>query len=147
LAARGRVIRFGRGETVIRKGDAGDSLFLIVSGRASVKLEREAGGEEVASLLKPGDTFGEMSLLTGALRGATVVADSDVRLLEIGKEALSPALQGNPAMAEALSRLAADRQLAMEGFHKQQQPSAEAAATRARYATSILRNIRDFFRL
>jgi hypothetical protein len=35
----------------------------------------------------------------------------------------------------------------MEGFHKQQQPSAEAAATRARYATSILRNIRDFFRL
>ncbi len=147
LASRGRLIRFGRGETVISKGDAGDSLFLIVSGHASVKLVREGGGEVTAGTLKPGDTFGEMSLLTGAPRNATVVADSDTRLLEIGKDALGPILEENPAVAEALSRLVADRQLATEGFFKQQPPPAEAAATRARYATTALRGIRDFFRI
>ena len=145
LAGRGRLIRFGRGETVISKGDKGDSLFLIISGQASVKLVHETGGEVVASTLNPGDTFGEMSLLTGAPRNATVVADSDARLLEIGKEALGPVLQENPEVAEALSRQVADRQLATEGFFKQQQPAAEAAATRARYASTVLRSIRDFF--
>lgn len=147
LAARGRLIRFGRGEAVISRGEAGDSLFLIVSGQASVKLAREGGGEVVAGTLKAGDTFGEMSLLTGAPRNATVVADNDLRVLEIGKDALGPILQESPAVAEALSRLVADRQLATEGFFKQQPPAAEAAATRARYATTVLRNIRDFFRI
>ena len=145
LAGHGRLVRFGRGETVISKGDAGDSLFLIVSGQASVKVAQEGGGEVVANTLKPGDTFGEMSLLTGAPRNATVVADNDLRVLEIGKDALGPVLQENPAVTEALSRLVADRQLATEGFFKQQQPAAEAAATRARYATDVLRSIRDFF--
>lgn len=147
LASRGRLIRFGRGEAVISRGDAGDSLFLIVSGQASVKLAREGGGEVTAGALKSGDTFGEMSLLTGAPRNATVVADNDLRVLEIGKDALGPVLQDKPAVAEALSHLVADRQLATEGFFKQQQPAAEAAATRARYATTVLRNIRGFFRI
>jgi len=147
LASRGRLIRFGRGETVISRGEAGDSLFLIVSGQASVKLAREGGGEVVAGTLKAGDTFGEMSLLTGAPRTATVVADNDLRVLEISKEAFEPVLQENPAVVEALSRLVADRQLASEGFFKQRPPAAEAAATRARYATTVLRNIRDFFRI
>ncbi|MFA6563636.1 MAG: mechanosensitive ion channel family protein [Verrucomicrobiia bacterium] len=145
LAGRGRLVRFGHGETVISKGDAGDSLFLIVSGQASVKIIRESGGEVVAGTLKTGDTFGEMSLLTGAPRNATVVAESDLRLLEIGKDALGPVLQENPAVAEALSRLMADRQLATDGFFKQQQHAAEAAETREHYATALLRNIRDFF--
>ncbi|MCX6897772.1 MAG: mechanosensitive ion channel family protein [Verrucomicrobia bacterium] len=145
LAGRGRLVRFGRGETVISKGDAGDSLFLIVSGQASVKLAREGGGEVIAGALKTGNTFGEMSLLTGAPRNATVVAESDLRLLEIGKDALGPMLQENPAVAEALSRLMADRQLATDDFHKQQQNTVGAAARREDYATTLLRNIRDFF--
>ncbi|MFA5190646.1 MAG: mechanosensitive ion channel family protein [Verrucomicrobiia bacterium] len=145
LAGRGRLVRFGQGEIVISKGEAGDSLFLIVSGQASVKLAKEGGGEVVAGTLKTGDTFGEMSLLTGAPRNATVVAESDLRLLEIGKDALGPVLQENPTVVEALSRLMADRQLATDGLFKQQQHTAEAAATRKDYATTLLRNIRKFF--
>ena len=145
LAGRGRLVRFGHGETVISKGDAGDSLFLIVSGQASVKLAREGGGEVLAGVLKTGDTFGEMSLLTGAPRNATVMAESDLRLLEIGKDALGPVLQQNPVVVEALSRLMADRQLATEGFFKQQQQAAGAAAIREDRATALLRNIRNFF--
>ena len=145
LAGRGRLVRFGHGETVISKGDAGDSLFLIVSGQASVKLAREGGGEVLAGVLKTGDTFGEMSLLTGAPRNATVMSESDLRLLEIGKDALGPVLQQNPVVVEALSRLMADRQLATEGFFKQQQQAAGAAAIREDRATALLRNIRNFF--
>ena len=112
-----------------------------------MKITREDGGEVVAGTLKTGDTFGEMSLLTGAPRNATVVAESDLRLLEIGKDALGPVLQANPAIAESLSRLMADRQLATDGFFKQQQNTAGAAARREDYATTLLRNIRNFFRI
>ena len=147
LAKRGRMVRFGRGETVINKGDAGESLFVIVGGQASVRLSGEGGRELVAGSLNPGNTFGEMSLLTGAPRNATIVAESDLRLLEIGKEALEPLLREHPAVAEAMSRLMADRQLATDGLFKQQQRAAEVAATRADYATGLLRSIRGFFKI
>ena len=147
LAKHGRMVRFGRGETVINKGDAGESLFVIVSGQASVTLSGEGGRELVAGTLNPGNTFGEMSLLTGAPRNATIVAESDLRLLEIGKEALEPLLREHPAVAEAMSRLMADRQLATDGLFKQQQRAAEVAATRADYATGLLRSIRGFFKI
>jgi small-conductance mechanosensitive channel/CRP-like cAMP-binding protein len=147
LARRSQMVRFGRGETVISQGEAGNSLFLIISGHASVKLSREGGHEVVVGMLEPGHTFGEMSLLTGAPRNATVVAESDLRLLEIGKEALEPLLRENPAVAEAMSRLMSERQIATDGLFKQQPSAAETAATPADYATSLLRSIRGFFRI
>lgn len=147
LATGGRVVRFGHGETIIRKGDPGDSLFVIVRGQAKVFLQGEIDPAAPQILLGPGDTFGEMSLLTGSPRSATVVAEGDVRLVEVGKAALAPLLHENPAVAEGLSRLMADRQLAREGLAKQHQPPAAVAAARERYASSILRGISQFFRI
>lgn len=147
LTVRGRVLRFGRGEIVIRRGDPGDSFFVILSGEASVRLAREDGEEFVANKLRFGDFFGELSLLTGAPRGATVVAETDVRVIEINKAAIGPVLESNPAIAESLSSHLADRQMANEGYYKTQRPPSETAHTRERYAVGILRNIRDFFRV
>jgi len=147
MAAGGRVLRFGQGEPVIHKGDPGDSLFLILRGHAKVILTDPGEAQTTRISLKPGDTFGEMSLLTGAPRSATVVADGDLRLVEVAKDTLAPLLQQKPELAAALSRLMADRQLAREGPTQPHQAPAEVAAARERYASTILRGISQFFRL
>ena len=147
LTERGLVLRFGRAETIIHRGQAGDSFFVILSGQASVRLAHDNGEEFVAGTLKTGDFFGELSLLTGAPRGATVVADTDVRVIEINKAAIEPVLESNPGIVESLSRHLAERQMANEGYFKTQRAASETANTRERYAMGILRNIRDFFRV
>lgn len=99
-----RVSVFGRGETVLRAGDPGDSMFILQTGTVSVRRGAEAGGRELVQL-GGGDMFGEMALLTGEPRGATVVAESDVTALEIPKSSLQPILKRNPALAEAISAI------------------------------------------
>lgn len=99
-----RVEVFGRGETVLRAGDPGDSMFILQKGTVSVRRSAETGGKQLAEL-GAGDMFGEMALLTGEPRGATVVAESDVTALEIPKSSLQPILKRNPALAEAISRI------------------------------------------
>lgn len=99
-----RVDVFGRGETVLRAGDPGDSMFILQRGAVSVRRPAEAGGKEVAQL-GAGEMFGEMALLTGEPRGATIVAESDVTALEIPKSSLQPILKRNPTLAEAIARI------------------------------------------
>jgi small-conductance mechanosensitive channel/CRP-like cAMP-binding protein len=146
LIEQGLVLSFGRTETIIRHGQPGDSLFVMLSGQASVRLVREDGGESVAGTLGAGDFFGEFSLLTGAPRGATIVAETDVRVIEIGKAAIQPVLARNPGIAETLSRQLAERRMVNEGFFKTTRPPGETSDTRDRYAVGILRSIREFFR-
>src|SRR5919109_4787988 len=67
---------FGFGAVIAREGDPADAVYFLVSGRARV-LKRGENGEEVPlGLLKPGDTFGEVELLDGGARPATVRASS-----------------------------------------------------------------------
>jgi small-conductance mechanosensitive channel/CRP-like cAMP-binding protein len=89
---------FGRGETVVRQGEEGDSLFINLSGNLEVFVD----GQSVGSL-SGGDFFGEMSLLTGEKRRATVTAVDEVRLVEISKEAIGPIIRSSPSVLEGLS--------------------------------------------
>src|SRR5258707_757430 len=93
IAAGTRVHFYSKGETILRHGAAGDSMFAVHSGTASVRLPDDSreGWHEVAQL-GPGTVFGEMALLTGETRTADVVAVNDVKALEIGKDALQPIL-------------------------------------------------------
>ncbi|MDP9360648.1 MAG: mechanosensitive ion channel family protein [Acidobacteriota bacterium] len=104
LAAATRVHFYSRGETILRHGAAGDSMFVVHSGTASVRLADDSaeGWHEVAQL-GSGTVFGEMALLTGETRTADVVAVSDVTALEIGKDSLQPILHDHPELAAAMS--------------------------------------------
>lgn len=108
-----RVEVFGRGETILRAGEPGDSMFILREGTVSVRRSAATGGKEVAQL-GPGEMFGEMALLTGEPRGATVVAESDVTLLEIPKSSLQPILKRNPDLAKAISDIVEQRRMDLD---------------------------------
>ncbi|HXH40595.1 MAG TPA: mechanosensitive ion channel family protein [Thermoanaerobaculia bacterium] len=104
IAAATRVHFYSKGETILRHGAAGESMFVVHAGTASVRLpdDSEQGWHEVAQL-GPETLFGEMALLTGETRTADVVALTDVTALEIGKDSLQPILSNHPDLVEAIT--------------------------------------------
>ncbi|MGH7889021.1 MAG: cyclic nucleotide-binding domain-containing protein, partial [Thermodesulfobacteriota bacterium] len=148
LALSGRLWNFGRSESIVKQGEVGGSLFLILQGDASVHVKVPDNGRDiVVARLKSGDFFGEKSLLTGEPRSATVVADTDIDLIEIEKTNILPLLENNPAIIEELSRRLAERQLVNEGFFKEEKRTEDAAVVRNRYAARFLQGMKAFFGL
>jgi small-conductance mechanosensitive channel/CRP-like cAMP-binding protein len=96
-AALGEERLYTKGETIIREGEPGGSMFVIVSGLADVVI---AGG--LVRTLGPGDFFGEMSLLTGECRTATVVAAQPCRLMEMTSEAFRGFVISKPEVFERM---------------------------------------------
>jgi CRP-like cAMP-binding protein len=136
-----RRVRFGRGEIILEQGDDGTSLYVIVAGTVRVSLAHGAVSRVLATL-GSGECFGEMSLLTGAPRAATCVAETDVECFELGHEALRRMLVASPHLAEELTAQLASRQthLSAEGA----QLSAEAQRQSGQ-ETPLLARVRTFF--
>jgi small-conductance mechanosensitive channel/CRP-like cAMP-binding protein len=135
-----RVLVYAAGEVIVREGALGSSMFLVVHGEAMVTLARTSG--EVARL-HDGDFFGEMSLLTGEPRTATVTAVSDCRLLEIGVEAFRRVALADPAIVEQVTTAVATRRAELD-LHR---ASRTTAAVSAEQPQSFLARVRDFLRL
>jgi small-conductance mechanosensitive channel/CRP-like cAMP-binding protein len=110
LAAQVRRLPFARGEAIVREGEPGDSFYLVERGAVAVVIGAGDGGTRTISRTTAGDYFGEMSLLTGEPRTATVVAEGDVAVLEVGRAAFEQILTANPALLEPISQIAAHRQ-------------------------------------
>jgi small-conductance mechanosensitive channel/CRP-like cAMP-binding protein len=109
LAEHGLVREFPAGTVVVREGEAGDSLFVVIAGMLDVSKSDDRKGPRSVGRLGPGEIFGEMSLLTGAPRGATVRTSTHSLLFEIGKAQLQPVLADSPDAIVALSDLMAQR--------------------------------------
>ncbi len=105
LSERVRIRVFGAGEVVVRQNEEGDSLFIVRRGSLDVRIDDAPVGT-----LREGEIFGEMSLLTGEKRKATVTAASEVRLIEISKEDIEPVIRANPRLLEQLSAILARRE-------------------------------------
>jgi small-conductance mechanosensitive channel/CRP-like cAMP-binding protein len=103
------------GSVVVREGEAGSSLFIVVAGLLEASIQSPAAEMRVVGTLAPGDVFGEMSLLTGAARSATITARTHTTLLEIHKEQLGPILADRADLIAELSRLQAARLVNNEG--------------------------------
>jgi CRP-like cAMP-binding protein/small-conductance mechanosensitive channel len=100
-----------KGTVIVRQGDAGDSLYLLAEGVLDVGIDSgEAGGGTVVDRMVAGDVFGEMSLLTGQPRSATVTAAIDSVVYEIRKQRLDPILHQRPEIADELATVMARRQ-------------------------------------
>jgi small-conductance mechanosensitive channel/CRP-like cAMP-binding protein len=146
LLPRGRIVHFGRGEKLIEQGADGQSMFILVDGEAGVVVERNGSLAQVASL-KSGDCFGEMSLLTGEKRSATVIANRDCEAVEIGKPILAQSLKENPELLHKLSELLAQRQMENEGVLARHAEPHVLQATQAAYKETFAGRLRKFFEL
>lgn len=102
---------FANTERIVTQGEAGESMFFLVRGHVEVSITRN-GQQTIVAKLGPGDCFGEMSLLTGAERTATVVALDEVETVEIIKQVFASLVRNNPEILSRLSELLAQRQLA-----------------------------------
>jgi CRP-like cAMP-binding protein len=103
VARHAETIRAESGRTIVREGDDGDALFVLLSGTATV----ERDGTIVGSL-GPGDYFGELALLDPAPRAATVTATSDTELAVLGVRMFRVLLREMPPLgAKLLGDLAA----------------------------------------
>ena len=103
VASRMKEKIFGRGEVLVRKGAPGSKFYIILEGNTSVHLGREANSPQLAQLGR-GDYFGEMSLLTGEDRNATVVAENDCRVVELSHTALGDLLTEKKSLAEGFAK-------------------------------------------
>ena len=146
LLASARLQRFGRGERVIEQGCDGGSMFMLLRGDAAVVVKSNGSETQVATL-RDGDYFGEMSLLTGEPRSATVVAQTDCELWEIGKEVLAEILQENHPLVEKLSDLLAKRRLENEGLLASAHPAAVMQEKHREYRASFVSKLKSFFEL
>jgi small-conductance mechanosensitive channel/CRP-like cAMP-binding protein len=127
---------FGAGEAIVRQGDAGASMFIVSRGRVSVTIDQ---GREVARI-EEGGVFGEMSLLTGEPRTATVRAVGDVSVLEIDASAFRRFVTAHPDTIERLADAAAVRRRELDDVRAAASGSAEARK-------SLVARMRRFFGL
>src|SRR5205807_3983792 len=146
LVKQARLNTFGRGEPVIEEGAPGDSMFVLLRGAANVFVSKNGSTIQVASL-GAGDCFGEMSLLTGEPRSATVRADADCYVMEIGKPVMAEVLSGAPGFMEQLSQLLAQRKMETDGILKEARSTDQHALTERQYTDNFLHRLRTFFQL
>jgi small-conductance mechanosensitive channel len=135
---------FAAGEAVTHEGDHDDGLYMLVAGVAAVRIGGDGGGREVARLER-GQFFGEMSLMTGEVRSATVVAVTDLECYRLDKTAFEALLHGRPALANQVAELLAARREALASVRDQ-----ASEARNRRLATAkqdLLGRIRSFFSL
>ena len=136
------------GDVISQQGDASDSLFVLARGRVKVLRDGHDGRRERRALgeLDAPTYFGEMGLLTGDPRTATVVANGDVLCYRLSRDAFDSVLQARPEIVDALSHTVAQRRAENDATLR-----ALDDAARARHASSaaaaLVRRIRSFFDL
>jgi small-conductance mechanosensitive channel/CRP-like cAMP-binding protein len=133
--------RFGKSERVIEEGEEGHTFYLVVSGEVSVRTGK---GQEVTRL-KRGSYFGEMSLLTGEPRSATVVAVQDAVLLELDRPAFARLFVSHPGLARQLSALLAQRRTQLRAVAEA--GAGNAASDPVPEESRILSRLRQIFSL
>jgi branched-chain amino acid transport system substrate-binding protein len=115
LAERVRQRTIPPGQTIVYQGDQGDSLFIVVEGVVGVWMTVEGAPEPLALVrMGAGSFFGEMALLTGEPRSATIISITEVLLCEVTKEDLLPVLEREPEILKRLSEVLAERKLVRE---------------------------------
>ena len=133
------------GQALFHQGDKGKSLFILIEGLLEVCVEKEGRSERVARIL-PGECLGEMSLLTGEHRSATISAVTESVVYEVDKKPMTSILARQPALLDTLSQTLARRQVSNELILHDHDPIGKANEV-ASFARQIVSRMRDFLDL
>jgi CRP-like cAMP-binding protein len=96
ILARARLAKFSEGDQIVAKGDPGDSMMAVLSGRVSIIAPSQDGRQMVLTVLNEGDVFGEIALLDGKERTADVTALTDCDILVVPRRSLLSLLERRP---------------------------------------------------
>lgn len=132
-------------DTLIRQGDAGDIMYILVEGALQVFIDSPDGKEliPVAKLVPP-QYFGEMSVLIGERRSATVISLSDVELYELTKETMSNLFETHPNMIEKISEKIIEQKIM--NLQKIQEYSArEVISEKRKFVNEFVNKVKQFF--
>lgn len=129
---------FATGEVVVRQDDPGGSLYIVLQGELKVSID-----EAQVGTLAGGEIFGEMSLLTGEKRKATVTAATEAHLVEILKEDIEPVIRSNPDFLDQLSAILARR----EEVNRAQKVKMELANAEPVTKETFRQKLKAFFNL
>jgi CRP-like cAMP-binding protein len=100
---------FRAGEIVFSRGDPGDALYAVVTGKIRISAGAADGREISLNIMEPGDTFGEIALLDGGTRTATATASAPSELVSIRRDQFTALLEREPRVALELLRLCGQR--------------------------------------
>jgi small-conductance mechanosensitive channel len=128
---------YAPGEAIVRRGQEGNSMFVIVRGAVKVQIP-ENDYQKTINHLSANDFFGEMSLLTGQPRTATVIAEEETEVIQIKKTALRPLFEANPDLMKAICDIIEERRELLV-----QTTAAEESMDES--ASGVLSSLRKFF--
>jgi CRP-like cAMP-binding protein len=94
--------RYRRGEVIFHQGDPGDALHIVARGRVKIVLTSPEGDEAIIATVRPGDFFGELTLIDGAPRSATATAVEPVGTLVLARDRFRELLATNPVLRDNL---------------------------------------------
>ncbi len=144
LAGRMTERMFRTSTAIVTQGAPGDSMFVLVEGLLEVRSDVEGGKKQIkVKTIEPGEFFGEMSLLTGEPRSATVVAVTDAVVYEIGKEDLELVLTHKPEIAVNISQIVAQRRQGLAALDKLS--AEEKIVAQQGFAEQILNKMKSVF--
>lgn len=136
-----------KGEVVFTYGDSSNeqdySMFVLMEGLLHASIEQDDQTLRVGQII-PGEVFGEMSLLTGVARSATVIPATDVAIIEITQKAMAELLQRRPALMNNLSEIMAARKLHNEQASEISSDTLQAD-TRSSIATQLFDSMKNLF--
>ena len=96
-------------EVVVREGEPGEEMFVIVRGTVNISIDPPDAERTPVTRLGPGDFFGEMSLVSGAKRTATVQANDECELIAIDASTFRQLLLASPELSERIRSVVAER--------------------------------------
>jgi small-conductance mechanosensitive channel/CRP-like cAMP-binding protein len=133
------------GQKVITQGEPGDSMFIVIEGLLHVLIDFQGAGQQTrVGHVRAGEFFGEMSMLTGEPRTATVAAATDTLIYQITKADMDTIFLQRPELAEHMSHVVAKRKLANDAAYLRA-TAVEKEQQQATLARQILHRIRTFF--
>ncbi|BCK87429.1 hypothetical protein MIZ01_1207 [Sideroxyarcus emersonii] len=147
LAERLRYSPFARGNVITRQGDERSHwLYIIINGEAEVYVDLPNGKRRMVRSLNRGSFFGEMGLMTGAPRSASVIAKTDVECYRIDKDVVEELLHARPGIAEEVSHILVTRRAELD--EAMQNPDATGShKDLSQQRSEILATIKRFFSL
>jgi CRP-like cAMP-binding protein/small-conductance mechanosensitive channel len=147
LAERLRYSPFSKGNIITRQGDErSHCLYIVINGEVEVYIEIANGGRRTVRTLDKGSFFGEMGLMTGVPRSASVIAKTDVECYRLDKEVFEDILRARPTIVDEITHILVTRKAELDAaLHEIDLQSVQKNMTQQH--NEILSTIKHFFSL